>query len=169
MCLTVYRSSTAGLTMAKLPEYLASINFRSPSDPKSALFHYANDTKLDMFQWLRTQPEQLAVFADYNAASMRLQEPYLKPTINALLPKITPAERVAGNKLAQDVVLLVDVGAGRGQALRAVRKDRPDLVGRMIAQDLPEVISGREIVEGVETMAYDFFEPQPVKGDSQCP
>ncbi len=78
--------------MAKLPEYLASISFRSPGDPKSALFHYANDTKLDMFQWLRTQLEQLAVFADYNAASMGLQEPYLKPTIHALLPKSISAE-----------------------------------------------------------------------------
>lgn len=152
--------------MARLPEYLASINFRNPNDPKSALFHYANDTKLDMFQWLRTQPKQLAVFADYNAASMRLEEPYLKPTINALLPKSTRAEPVAGSILAQDVVLLVDVGAGQGQALREVRKDRSDLMGRMIAQDLPEVIAGRELVEGVETMGYDFFEPQPVKGDS---
>ncbi len=74
-----------------------------------------------------------------------------------------------GNNSAQDVVLLMDVGGGQGQAPREVRKDRPDLVGRMIAQDLPEVIAGREVVEGVETMAHDFFEPQPVKGDSHPP
>ena len=41
---------------------------------------------------------------------------------------------------------------------------RPDLVGWMIAQDLPEVIADRDVAQGVENMAHDFFKPQPVKG-----
>ena len=34
----------------------------------------------------------------------------------------------------------------------------------MIVQDLAKEIDGRALSEGVEGMAYDFMEPQPVKG-----
>ena len=34
----------------------------------------------------------------------------------------------------------------------------------MIARDLPEVIADRDVAQGVENMAHDFFKPQPVKG-----
>ena len=34
----------------------------------------------------------------------------------------------------------------------------------MIARDLPEVIADRDVAQGVENMAYNFFKPQPVKG-----
>ena len=160
-----YRISTAGLTMAKLPEYLASLSFHCPDDPDNALFQYALGTNLNMFQWLETQPEQLAVFSAYNAASTKRRGPVLRAAISALLSvkdPVTPSERAQPK---EDQVLLVDVGAGRGQVLADIRKERPDLVGRIIAQDLPEVIAGRETADGVENMAFDFFEYQPVKGE----
>lgn len=160
-----YRTSTAGLTMAKLPEYLASINFRCPEDPDNALFQYALSTKLNMFQWLETQPEQLAAFSAYNAASTKRRGPVLRAAISALLSAKGPATPCEGAQFEEDRVLLVDVGAGRGQVLGDIRKERPDLVGRIIAQDLPEVIAGREIADGVENMAFDFFQLQPVQGE----
>ena len=151
--------------MAKLPEYLASINFRCPEDPDNALFQYALSTKLNMFQWLETQPEQLAVFSAYNAASTKSRGPVLRAAFSALLPpkgSTTPSE---GTSFEEDQVLLVDVGAGHGQILGDFRKERPDLVGRIIAQDLPQVTAGRDIIDGVENMAFDFLQRQPVKGD----
>ena len=158
------RISTAGLTMAKLPEYLASLNFHCPEDPDNALFQYALGTKLNMFQWLETQPEQLAVFSAYNAASTKSRGPVLRAAISALLPVQGPATPSETAQTKGDQVLLVDVGAGRGEVLGDVRKERPDLVGRIVAQDLPEVIAGREVADRVENMAFDFFQPQPVKG-----
>ena len=150
--------------MAKLPEYLASIKYRNPADPEHALFHYALDTNLNMFQWLKTQPEQLAMFSAYMAAATKIRGRSLQNTISSLFPKEDPDQASREVTIMKDRVLLVDVGAGRGQALRDVTAERPDLVGRMIAQDLPEVISGREDVAGVEVMSHNFFEPQPVKG-----
>ena len=64
----------------------------------------------------------------------------------------------------ENQVMIVDVGAGRGPSLKEFRRERPDLVGRMIAQDLPEVIAGIALSDGVETMCHGFFEPQPVEG-----
>lgn len=154
--------------MGKLPEYLASLNFRNPSDPENALFHYAVGTKLNMFQWLKTQPEALALFGASNAAATKIQGRSLQDTISGLFPNKSTAP-TNGVHVEGDQVLLVDVGAGHGQALKDVRAERPDLVGRMIAQDLPEVIAARPVAEGVENMAHSFFDPQPVKGASIPP
>lgn len=94
------------------------------------------------------------MFSAYNAAATKIQEPSLKATISALFSKTETTTGMAQNRnMEQDPVLLVDVGAGRGQALRAVREDRPDLTGRMIAQDLPEVIASRAETDGIENMA----------------
>lgn len=152
--------------MAKLPEYLSSLNFRSPSDPEKALFQYALGTELNMFEWLKTHPEQLAVFSAYNTAATKIQGRSLQATISALFPKMQSEVPTGEAGLEEDQVLLVDVGAGRGQALRDVRVERPDLAGRIVAQDLPEVIAGRDVAEGVENMIYDFLNVQPVKGAS---
>lgn len=153
--------------MAKLPEYLSSINFRSPSDPQKALFQYALGTDLNMFEWLKTQPEQLTVFSAYNTAATKIQGRSLQTTISALFPHQKSEGPTQQARLEEDQVLLVDVGAGRGQALRDVRAERPDLTGRIIAQDLPEVIAGRDVAEGVENMIYNFLDIQPIKGTSQ--
>ena len=146
--------------MAKLPDYLVSVGYHNPTDPEHALFHYALGTDMNMFQWLKKQPEQLEMFSAYNAAATEIQGPSLKAIILGLLLR----EKKFGSD--KDQVLLVDVGAGSGQILSEVRRERQDLVGRIIAQDLPEVIERREVVEEVENMAVDFFQPQPVKGTS---
>lgn len=81
------------------------------------------------------------------------------------IPRVQPlVHQVDITPEAQEPVLLVDVGCGRGQALTQVRRMRPNIKGRMVAQDLPEVIAEREVDEGIENMAYDFLEPQPVQG-----
>lgn len=155
--------------MGKLPEYLASTSFRNPSDPEHSLFHFALNTDLNMFQWLRTQPQALALFTEYNAAATRLQGPDIRATISSLFPveaTVKPHDDFAGDAVSQeDDVLLVDIGCGQGNALSEVRGMRPDLKGRMIAQDLPEVVQRRGAAgEGVENMVHNFLEPQPVKG-----
>ncbi|KAK1997564.1 O-methyltransferase [Colletotrichum falcatum] len=66
--------------------------------------------------------------------------------------------------------LLVDVGAGRGQSIRAIHRENPGLpLDRCVLQDRPEVV---EAVEGlddedmrlVRKQAIDFHAEQPVKG-----
>jgi hypothetical protein len=64
-----------------------------------------------------------------------------------------------------DTVLLVDIGGGMGQAVRQIKEMCPNIKGRMILQDRPQVtsvITGE--MPGIEVMAYDFFTPQPIKG-----
>ena len=40
---------------------------------------------------------------------------------------------------------------------------RPNIKGRMVAQDLLEVIAEREVDEGIENMAYNFLSPSLYK------
>ncbi|KAI9709673.1 MAG: hypothetical protein M1828_002372 [Chrysothrix sp. TS-e1954] len=157
-------SATVTATMPKLPEYLASIGFRSPENPKSSLFHYANQTDKGIFEWLQTQPEQLGLFSAAMKASTALRRHSTMATISSQFPRKDDSTLLNGTHPAEQPVLLVDVGGGRGQIIEDVRKQRPDLKGRMIVQDLSQEIEGRATVEGVEPMSYNFFTPQPVKG-----
>ena len=151
--------------MPSLPAYLSTIAWSNPSNPSHTLFNYAQETPLNMFAWLQTQPEKLAIFGATMAAGNALRTRGVLTTLSRLFSS-------DGDHHVKDIesdVLLVDVGGGRGKLLERFREQRPELEGRMILQDLPEVIKGREAAEGVEYMVHDFFNPQPIKGLSFRP
>ena len=152
--------------MPKLADYLGSIDFRNPVDAQKSLFHYANQTDMGLFEWLQTQPDQLAIFSAAMKASTKLRRHSTMATISSQYPVKSPAVMTNGTPGSheEEKVLLVDVGGGRGQIIQDVRLQRPELKGRMIVQDLSQEIVGREAVNGVEAMSYDFFTPQPIKG-----
>lgn len=79
---------------------------------------------------------------------------------------IYPAEErlIAEITKEDDAVLLVDVGGGRGHDLLELAKRKGTEHGRLILQDLPEVVADAPELNAVESMGYDFFTPQPVKG-----
>ncbi|KAF2878030.1 O-methyltransferase-domain-containing protein [Massariosphaeria phaeospora] len=63
-----------------------------------------------------------------------------------------------------DQPVFVDVGGGTGQQCTTIKEKCPNLPGRVILQDLPAVIAEAKVPDDIETMAYDFFTPQPIKG-----
>ena len=76
-------------------------------------------------------------------------------------------------KVAQDEperILFVDVGGGRGQAIKSISKENPELPReRFVLQDRADVIEevnniDAEDMRGARTMVHDFNEAQPVKG-----
>ena len=60
--------------------------------------------------------------------------------------------------------MFVDVGGGYGHEAAALKKHYPNLPGRFVVQDLPQIVSEIKLEDGVEAMAHDFFTPQPQKG-----
>jgi hypothetical protein len=70
---------------------------------------------------------------------------------------------------AEDRPLVVDVGGGRGQALKGMFAATPGLPrNRCVLEDLPEVVEAvrkedAEMAE-VKMVGIDFFKEQPVKG-----
>lgn len=61
----------------------------------------------------------------------------------------------------------MDVAGGLGHQSEHVLKKYPELKGRILLQDRPEVVKGvADIggIAGVKVMVHDFFEEQSVKG-----
>ena len=74
-------------------------------------------------------------------------------------------ERLAkGLKGLTEAVFLVDIAGGKGHDLRDVRDRIGTNQGLLVLEDLPEVIADVDDCNGIETIAYDFFTPQPIKG-----
>jgi hypothetical protein len=66
-------------------------------------------------------------------------------------------------------VLFVDVGGGKGQAIKAITKEFPIPLSKCVLQDRPEVVEGvKELdapdLRGAKLMSHNFHETQPVKG-----
>lgn len=66
--------------------------------------------------------------------------------------------------------LIVDVGGGKGQALKRIMAAYPKIpASRLVLQDREDVIAEAETLNepelhGVKKMAHNFFHKQPVKG-----
>lgn len=61
---------------------------------------------------------------------------------------------------------VVDVGGGRGNALVAIMGECGGSFGaKMVLQDMEAVLNGKDpvSVDGVDVMAHNFYNPQPVK------
>ena len=71
-------------------------------------------------------------------------------------------------KTDSNAVLMVDIGGANGSQVIDFKAQFPHLPGRYVLQDLSFAKSNGAIKppEGVEVMAYDFFTPQPIKGQS---
>ena len=158
--------------MTRLPDFLAERGYRNPDDyggRDGSLFGFAHGTDLNMYEWLQGHPVQMGIFNDFQTANARFNEGSVRRVLESLLVSGDNevgmnVGRSEGDDDDDERVLLVDVGGGRGDALRKFRRMHPELRGRVVIEDLPKVIEGQEVEEGVEAIAHDFFTPQPVIG-----
>ena len=145
--------------LVKLPEYFRQNGFSNPSNASAGPFQYAFGTDLHHFDWLKQNPRQLMAFNSLMTAQRRDKgEDWFN--------YFPVEERLASNRTAdKNSPLLVDVGGGLGTDLTAFRTKYPHIDGRLILQDLPEVIAGaKDLGAGIEPMGHDFFTPQTVAG-----
>ncbi|KAJ5811456.1 Winged helix-turn-helix transcription repressor DNA-binding [Penicillium riverlandense] len=72
---------------------------------------------------------------------------------------------VDGAPIGDQDVLLVDMGGSIGHDLSEFRRRWPNVPGRLVLQDLPEVVcSAKDLDPSIEVTAYDFFTELPIKG-----
>ncbi|EKD12991.1 uncharacterized protein L3040_007074 [Drepanopeziza brunnea f. sp. 'multigermtubi'] len=75
------------------------------------------------------------------------------------------ASQIAHLSPEPDAVTLVDVGGNLGHDVKLFQQRWPDIPGRLVLMDLPEVVAGNtNVLEGIEKVAYDFFQPQTIIG-----
>lgn len=77
---------------------------------------------------------------------------------------VYPIEERSQN-LSPDQALFVDVGGNIGHQSAGLRRRLPEIKNDVILEDLEPVIASAIPCEGVKTVAFDFFQPQVVKGN----
>ena len=150
------RFDLAFQTAAELPKYMRRCGYQNIRDDHAAPFYHATGT--DVFSWLKKNPEQQAAFSSYMACRREG-----KPSWLDLYPMEELSKRFANDPNA---VFLVDVGGSRGHDLLNFRKRYPQIGGRLVLEDQGEVLVDLDLrEERIETLEYNFLEPQPVQGN----
>ncbi|KAL9052380.1 MAG: hypothetical protein Q9206_004329 [Seirophora lacunosa] len=148
----------------KLPEYMQSQKYQNPTQSTSSAFAYT--TGSEFWDHLNRTPEHSQIFNDFMAT--RRQGRVRWYDVYPVGPELASFAPDTENHPAGECdVLLVDVGGNRGHDLVEMKAKYPKLVGKMVLQDLPEVVAhtsfGPGDGRGIEAMAHDFFQPQPIR------
>jgi O-methyltransferase domain len=150
-----------GQGVYQLPQFLASSGWQNPGDYDRSAFQYAHRTDLGLWEYLKQEPERTKVFN----SGMRSIATIGGSSKGA---GAYPLADVLSKEPVKDTdVVIVDVGGGRGQALEAIKSSYPDLGGRMVLQDVQDVIDDARsggLPEFIESQVASFFDKQPVKG-----
>ena len=141
---------------ANIVESLHQIQNGAPKEARETPFFFAASATL--FQWYKEHPQQRKFFDSY----MGLRRIQIAPWFEIFL--ITD-QFISGLRSDPHAALIVDVGGSHGHDLLKFKEHYPELPGKFILQDLPETLmslSGE--LNGIEPVAYDFYEPQPIEG-----
>ncbi|KAJ5916915.1 S-adenosyl-L-methionine-dependent methyltransferase [Penicillium tannophilum] len=140
-----------------LNEFFESNGYKNPDDAYNTAFQFAYKTKEHHFEWLKSHPEDLHAFNVVMGLNRQIE--------GGQWFDFYPVEE----KLhvdSNDRVRLIDVGGGLGHDIARLRERFPTLPGRLIVEDLPDVVKDIKtpLGENVEAIGYDMFTEQPVKG-----
>ncbi|KAL4902918.1 S-adenosyl-L-methionine-dependent methyltransferase [Aspergillus multicolor] len=158
--------------LSSLPAYFCENKYEMPSEYNASPMRFA--TGQSQFEWLGDRPEQQERFNRYMVSRRQGGRMWFEdfPFEEAFLASFSSSmatgsgDRIDGN-LKGDGVFIVDIGGNEGHDLLALREQYPHLPGKLILQDLPAVVDGKDKdlnEKGIEVMAYNFFKTQPVKG-----
>lgn len=146
-----------GVTMMNLNSYYRGHGYKSPADINNTPTVFARGLKdIGYFEWLTSLPEMYTIFNKAMA-------------FHSLTGVDGIATSYPWNKLqpGPDGTIVVDVGGGKGHAVKEIIKHHPDISGHAVLQDLENVLADGTLVspESVKTISYNFLEQeQPVKG-----
>ncbi|KAL8996039.1 MAG: hypothetical protein Q9169_004351 [Polycauliona sp. 2 TL-2023] len=154
------QADVLSLAFLALPEYLRENGYVNPTDPKHTAFNIGMRTEQDFFSWLQHHPQELGIFGSWMSAQRETHPNFLD---------VMDFEQDVGLGADDSTILFVDIGGSRGQQSIALKERYPSLPGRIVVQDLAEVVAEaaeRPLpgLEGIEAEAYDMFTPQPIQG-----
>ncbi|KAF2676554.1 S-adenosyl-L-methionine-dependent methyltransferase [Lentithecium fluviatile CBS 122367] len=147
---------------AQLPAYLRGTNFQNPENSTDGPFQHGQKYTGHAFGWLMEHPEVFQAFHGYVHA-LRIH----RPSWTDMYP--VKKRLVDGLKAEGDASALVDIGGGVGQILQDFYATFPEYGGRLVLQELEEVIGAATAMgvgqsKRIELQMHDFFTPQPIKG-----
>lgn len=143
-----------------LPEFLKRTNYQNPISPTDTAFQLGYGSDMGFFG--RVQQEPLTAKQFNNHMSM-----YAQGRVRWMDHGFYPVQKqlIDGVVIKDQDVSLVDVGGSFGHDLEDFRRKWPGVPGRLVLQDLPEVVAAvKDLHPSIEVTGHDFFTEQPVKG-----
>jgi hypothetical protein len=147
---------------AHIPDFLAARGYKNPTDafdtPGNLAFNYGKDQTYFDFV---AQPGNERLADAFNR-TMELERGLEDESFMNEYPTAQRLSQEDPNR-----VLFLDVGGGLGHQVVKFRKTYYELSGKLVLQDLPEVIEkATEVPHDIIKIGHDFFKPQPesVKG-----
>jgi demethylsterigmatocystin 6-O-methyltransferase len=119
------------------------------------VFQLAYKTDLDTYTWFSQNPKHLAALIKYMALEQNVRGRWLDEY---------PIKRDTQG-WDPDLPVFVDVSGNVGHYCAMFKNRFPNVPGSVILQDLPNTLTRALQTPGVEPLAHNFFEPQPVKGE----
>jgi demethylsterigmatocystin 6-O-methyltransferase len=146
-----YRFDNMAPAFVHFPTYFASNGYQEPANQETG--PYAEVFERTYWQRLTSTPKLKIDLDTYMAAHKQG---------GSSLVDLLPYSRLIEGYNSAFPVLLVDIGGGVGHQCKDLRARYPSLQGEVVVQDLQ---CAEDLgVAGVKGMAYNFFEPQPIKG-----
>lgn len=149
---------TAGILA--LPAQLKRTNYQNPSNGTDCGFQLGFNTPLHFFEFLKQRPEAAAQFNNHMSAYHQGRPSWMDVGFYDV-PGLINVD------IGEQDALLVDMGGSVGHDLSEFRRKWPQASGRLVLQDLPEVVAQAKTMSlhpSIELMEHDFFTEQPVKG-----
>jgi hypothetical protein len=150
--------------LSKFPEWWRSNKFQPPT-ATDGLFQYAFRQFTDFFDYLSKSPPHDDYFNKFMSG-------YHQGRPSWMDVGFYPVQQLIDGLDAADpeAVLLVDIGGNVGHDIDEFRRKSPDAPGRLILQDLPQVIDRITSLDArIERMPHDFLAEQPIKGKQPKP
>lgn len=142
-----------------LPTFLEKTKYRNPTSATDTAFQLGYNTDKGFFGHLQQEPITAKRFNNHMGVYAQGRARWMDPGFYPVRERL-----IDGAAIKQDDVLLVDVGGSFGHDLLDFRRKWPHIPGRLVLQDLPEVISAvKDLHPSIEITAHDFFTEQPVK------
>ncbi|KAL4746853.1 hypothetical protein BDW72DRAFT_183937 [Aspergillus terricola var. indicus] len=142
-----------------LPAFLEKTKYRNPTSATDTAFQLGYNTDKGFFGHLQQEPITAKRFNNHMGVYAQGRARWMDRGFYPVGERL-----VDGAAIKQDDVLLVDVGGSFGHDLLDFRQKWPDVPGRLVLQDLPEVVSAvKDLHPSIEITAHDFFTEQPVK------
>ncbi|KMU85982.1 sterigmatocystin 8-O-methyltransferase [Coccidioides immitis H538.4] len=124
-------------------------------------FQMGFNTDLNFFEYLGANPKVGSEFNNHMSAYHQGRSSWMDPGFFPVEGRLFD-----GAKAEADAPLIVDVGGSLGHDLMEFKKKWPRHPGKLIVQDLPEVIkeTRKTVDPNITAMEHDFFKDQPIKG-----
>jgi hypothetical protein len=154
-------SSLGGLAAAPLQfhEFARMRGWSNPTDSADTALRFACRTDLDTFSWLQSLGYGMR-FNNHMGGYSRGRMPWMVPECYPVQQRL-----ISGAEIDPKTPFLVDIGGNIGHDLVQFATNYPAHPGRLILQDLPDVINQiTDLDLAIDRMKHDFFTEQPVKG-----